>query len=464
VLVGGDPGPWGPTVRGGAQHRLLRRLLSVAGVFALVLVTAAATTGYLLYRQADANLTRVAVGSLEEVGSPSDARHFLVVGSDDRSGLSREEQRELTLGREEQFTGQRSDTMIYVNISADRSQVSLISIPRDLVVEQDDGTLTKVTNVFAGGPEPVVEALRRTYGLMTNHYAKVSLGGFLDVVNTLGGVTIELDEPLVDRKSGAEFTEPGRYDMDPAEALSYVRSRAGLHGDYERIERQQTFIKAVLGELVETGNLTNPARLLRLVDDITSSVTTDQGLGLQEARYLADDLRTVVTGGVPMRTFPSYAAEVPGGGSLPRGSYVLPYEPGAKALAEAVASGRPLPETATRAEAAETTVAMVPGQNQTATSSVLGPTLIFANYDVRTWSSAPEQVQATLRTTVYALPGKSTQAAKLAAHLGAGVRPLPAEVSAPVGTDVVVSVGSDAAGVDTTSRSTSTTTTTAEAP
>lgn len=458
MLVGGEPGPWGPTVQGGTRYRRLLRVLSVVGVLALVLISAGATTGYLLYQQADANLTRVAVGSLEEAGSPSDARHFLVVGSDDRSGLSRQEQRELTLGREDQFEGQRSDTMIYVTISADRSQVTLVSIPRDLVVEREDGTLTKVTNVFTGGPEPVVEALRRTYGLTVNHYAKVSLGGFLDVVDTLGGVTIELDEPLIDRKSGAEFTEPGIYDMDPAEALSYVRSRQGLHGDYERIERQQTFIKAVLGELVETGNLANPVRLLRLVEDITSSVTTDEGLGLQEARFLAEDLRTVVTGGVPMRTFPSYAAELSGSSTLPRGSYVLPYEPGAKALAEAVASGEPLPETASREEASEVAVAMVPGQNRRVTDAVLGPTLVYANFDVRTWSTAPEQIHATTRTTVYSRPGKTTEAGWVAAYLGAEVRPLPPGVEAPVGTDVVVAVGADAGGV------TGNPTTTAEGP
>jgi LCP family protein required for cell wall assembly len=458
VLVGGEPGAWGPTVGGGVRHRGLRRLLSVLGVLALVVVSAGATTGYLLYRQADANLTRVAVGSLETVGSPSDARHFLIVGSDDRSGLSRQEQRELTLGTEEEFDGQRSDTMIYVTVSADRSQVTLLSIPRDLVVEREDGRLTKVTNVFAGGPEAVVEALRRTYGLPVNHYAQISIGAFIDVVDTLGGVTIELDEPLIDRKSGAEFTEPGVYEMDPVEALSYVRSRQGRHGDYDRIERQQNFIRSVLGELVETGNLTNPVRLLRLVDDVTSKVITDDALGVSEARQLADDLRTVVADGVPMRTFPSYAADISGSASLPSGSYVLPYEPGAKALAQAIASGEPLPETASREQAAEISVAMVPGQNRTATTAVLGPTLVFANFDLRTWSSAPERIHATTRTTVYARPGRTTEAGWVAAHLGAELRPLPTGVEAPMGTDVIVAVGADAGGID------ARPTTTAEAP
>ncbi|MEX0835766.1 MAG: LCP family protein [Nitriliruptor sp.] len=450
--MGGDPGPWGPTVAGGVAHRTLRRLLVALGVLSLVAIAGAGTTAYLVYREAEANLTRVPVDSLETTGSPSDARHFLLVGSDDRSGLSREEQRELTLGSDEEFGGQRSDTMMYVRVSADRSQVAIISIPRDLIVRRDDGGQGKLTDQFAGGPERVVEALGRTYGLPVNHYAQVSLGGFIDVVETLGGVTIELEEPLVDRKSGAEFTEPGTYEMNAVEALSYVRSRIG--SDYARIARQQSFIRAVLGELTETGNLTNPAQLLRLVEDITSHLTTDERLGVQEMRYLATDLRESVAAGVPMTTFPSYSVELPSSPGLPGGFYVLPYEPGARALADAIASGEPLPETATRDDAADVAVAMVPGDNRRAAGNVLGPTLVYANYDVSTWSSAPTFLRAGTTTVVYARPGRLQQAEHVAALLGAPLRNLPTGAEVPEGTDVIVAVGADAGGTDGSTNST----------
>jgi LCP family protein required for cell wall assembly len=445
--MGVDPEPWGPTEAGGVRHRLLRRLLAVVGVVALVAVAAATTTGYLVYREAESNLTRVAVGSLETTESPSDARHFLLVGSDDRSGLTRQEQRELTLGTEEEFGGQRSDTTMYVRVSADRSQVSLISIPRDLIVRTADGGQGKLTDQFVGGPEAVVDALGRTYGLTVNHYAQVSLGGFIDVVDTLGGVTIELDEPLVDRKSGAEFREAGEYEMDPVEALSYVRSRIG--SDYARMDRQQTFIRAVLEELTATGNLANPARLIRLVEDVSTHLTTDEGLGASEMRYLATELRDAVSDGIPMATFPSYSVELPPSPGLPGGWYVLPYEPGARALQEAIASGEPLPEMATQEQAAEVRVAMVPGDQVRATGNVLAPTLVYANYDLRTWSAAPSELHAGARTVVYpALPGKTTQAGWVAALLGAEVRDLPAGVERPANTDVIVAVGADAAGDD----------------
>jgi LCP family protein required for cell wall assembly len=433
VLIG-EPGPWGPKIGGGTRFRLLKRLGSLAGIVALVLVTAAVTTGFLLYQQADANLDRVELEQLATPTSPSEARHFLLVGSDARAGLSEADRRELTLG---EFDGQRSDTVIYVNVSADRSQVSLISLPRDLVVQEPNGMLGKLTDRFAGGPDAVIEALGENYGLPVNHYASVSLGAFIDVVDTLGGVTIELEEPLVDAKSGAEFTEPGVIDMDAIDALSYVRSRQGTQGDYERIERQQTFLRSVLGELTDGRVLTNPARLFRLVDDLSSNVTTDSALGLAEMRFLAEELRGAVAEGIPMTTFPSYAQNI---GAV---SFVLPYQPGAAAIAEAIRSGDPLPERATREEAGETVVATWSGGRE-ATGTVVLPTLVYAGYQVGPAGPGPADLDAGTTTMVFSLPDREAEAEKVAALLGTHVRPLPASATAPADADVVVAVGDDA--------------------
>jgi LCP family protein required for cell wall assembly len=439
VLIGGEPGPWGPTIEGGRRHRVLRRLGSALGIVALAVAAAIATTGYLLYQQADSNLNRVALDQLETPTNPSDARHFLLVGSDARDGLTDEERRELTLGA---FDGQRSDTMIYVNVSEDRSQVSLISLPRDLVVQDEFGRIGKLTDRFAYGPDAVIESLSTNYGLPVNHFAEVSLGGFTEVVRTLGGVTIELDEPLVDPKSGAEFTEPGEIEMSPSEALAYVRSRRGMQGDYQRMDRQQTFLRAVLNELTDARVLSNPAQLFRLVDDLSSNVTTDEALGLAEMRFLADDLRRVVAGGVPMATFPSYAQRV---GVR---DFVLPYEPGAAALADAISSGEPLPERATRAEAEDVVVAVWSGGRGSA-GTIVVPTLAYAGFVNSGGAGAgPSDLDAGETTIVYELPDHAQQAAWVAALLGADLEPLPGTATPPPGAEVVVAVGDDAAGED----------------
>jgi LCP family protein required for cell wall assembly len=430
-LVGADPDPWGPRVRGGRRWRLLRRLATVLGVLSIVGVTAVATTGFLLLRQAEASLTRVPVEQLEVATAPTDARHFLVVGSDGRDGLDDEARSQLRLGS---FDGQRSDTVIYVAISADRSTVSLVSLPRDLLV-MDDGRQRKLTDTFTGGPDHLIRVLRENFGLPVNHYAQVSLGGFVEVVRTLGGVSLCLDEPLRDRKSGADF-DAGCHDMSAEEALSYVRSRQGARADFERIDRQQQFLRAMLSEMVDARILTDVPRLFRLVEDVASNVTTDEGLGVNQIRGLADEMRQVLRDGVPMTTFPGYPRRIDGL------DYVVAYGPGARAMLEDLRAGRPIADRGTRDQRADTAVAVLSGGRAEGTE-IVSSTLMFAGFQAG-WAGVGSALDAGETTTVYRLPGHEQEAEWVAAALGAPIRALPTSTPAPEGANVVVTVGEDA--------------------
>jgi LCP family protein required for cell wall assembly len=430
-LVGAEPDPWGPRVRGGRRWRLLRRLATVLGILSIVGVTAVATTGFLLLRQAEASLTRVPVEQLEVATAPTDARHFLVVGSDARDGLDAEARSQLRLGS---FDGQRSDTVIYVAISADRSKVSLVSLPRDLLV-MDDGRQRKLTDTFTGGPDHLIRVLRENFGLPVNHYAQVSLGGFVEVVRTLGGVNLCLDEPLRDRKSGADF-DAGCHDMSAEEALSYVRSRQGARADFERIDRQQQFLRAMLSEMVDARILADVPRLFRLVDDVARNVTTDEGLGVNQVRGLADEMRQVLRDGVPMTTFPGYPRRIDGL------DYVVAYGPGARAMLEDLRAGRPIADRGTRDQRADTAVAVLSGGRGEGTD-VVSSTLMFAGFQAG-WAGTGSALDAGETTTVYRLPGHEQEAEWVAAALGAPIRSLPTSTPAPEGANVVVAVGEDA--------------------
>jgi LCP family protein required for cell wall assembly len=431
ALLGAEPDPWGPRLRGGRRWRLLRRVASVLGILGIIGVTAVGTTGFLLLRQAEASLTRVPVDQLDVATAPTDARHFLVVGSDARDGLDDDARGQLTLGS---FDGQRSDTVIYVAISADRRTVSLVSLPRDLLVV-DDGRQRKLTDTFTGGPDHLVRVLRENFGLPVNHYAQISLGGFVEVVRTLGGVELCLDEPLRDRKSGADF-EAGCHEMTAEESLAYVRSRQGPRADFERIDRQQQFLRAMLSELVDARIIADVPRLFRLVEDVAGNVTTDEGLGVAQIRGLADEMRQVLRDGVPMTTFPGYPRRIDGL------DYVVAYGPGARAMLEDLRAGRPIDDRGTRDQRADTAVAVLSGGRAQETEIVTS-TLMFAGFQAG-WAGTGAAIDAGETTTVYRLPGNEQQAAWVAAALGAPVRSLPASVSAPEGADVVVAVGEDA--------------------
>ena len=423
---------WSAERHGGQSHRGLRRTGTLLGAVLVLLVSVSAVSGTLLLRQADAS--RIQVPELDVVDSTAQASSFVVVGSDSRAGLSEIDRAELTLGN---FTGQQSDTVLYVAISEDRSTVTLVSIPRDLLVFDADGQPRKLTDLFAGGPDPLLRALRSNLGLPVNHFAMVSLGGFIDIVRTLGSVEVCLERPLVDVKSGADF-EAGCHEMGPRDALAFVRSRSGPRSDFERIDRQQQFIRSVLVRLLDGRLLTDPARVYQLVDDVASNLVTDDRLGLAEMRSLSTEMLGVVRDGLPMMTLPSYPRTVAGR------AYVLPYGPGARALLDDLRDGRPPAPRGTAQTRSQTTVVLFSGGREAGTQIVQDTLLSSGFRSLGTAGPGPARVDALATTTVYSLPEQELRAEWVAAVLGAPMIPLPEGVRVPDGAQVVVAVGEDA--------------------
>ncbi|MFP4234546.1 MAG: LCP family protein [Nitriliruptoraceae bacterium] len=436
--VDGAPGPWGPTVEAGRSARLLRRLAVLLGVGGLLVATATATTAQLLVRQAEANLTRVPVPGLasdddtDDEVEPIDARTFLLVGSDDRDGLDPEVREDLPLG---EFDGQRSDVVMLLSISADRDQASLVSFPRDLLVD-DAGTPRKLTDTFMGGPEQLIGALRTSFQVPVNHYAEITLGGFLDVVETVGEVEICLEEPLRDRRSGADF-DAGCHDMDAVEALSFVRSRQGERGDLERIDRQQELVRAVVQELTAARTLANPRQLARATEDVASAMVIDDQLGTRQLLGLADELRSLVGAGFPMTSVPAYPQTIDGL------DYMVAYGPGADALFRDLRSGRPLAERGTPQDREETVVTIVTAGSPGA-AGIVESTTRWAGFETRVGGVAGVGEGRGVTTAVLVVPGEEERAEWVAATLGAPTEPLPEGVEVPEGVHVVVVAGTDA--------------------
>lgn len=431
----GAPSPWQPSVAGGRRWRRSSRLLAAAGMLFLVVATAAGTTGVLLVQQAEASLTRVPLDQLDAVTSASSARHFLVVGSDARDGLGEDERRSLTLGA---FDGQRSDTIIYVSVSEDRQGISLVSLPRDLLVYDDEGRRTKLADEFEAGPGALIAVIQNNFGLSVNHYASIGLGGFISVVETLGGVEIDVPERLVDERSGADF-EPGLQQMTAAEALAYIRSREGVRADFERIDRQQRFLRAVLNDLTRARVLADPRRVFQLVDDVASNVTTDENLTIGEMYALADELRVVVGQGFPMTTVPSYTRRIDGV------DYVIAYRPGAEALFDDLRAGRRVADRGTAEQRRDTPVAVWWGERVREADSIVVPTLIYAGFQAGGAGRGPEEARAEDTTRVFIVEGFDDEAEWVAATLGVTAEPMPNGVEVPDDARVVVAVGADAA-------------------
>lgn len=426
-----DDGGWGPRSVGGHDQDRRRRYALIVAFVSGIAFLALAGTAVAVLQVADSNLQRVNLPSLN-VGVEGEPLNVLIVGSDSREGLSEEDRVRYTVGLEE-TGGQRSDTVILVSVTSDREAINVVSFPRDLPVVWKDRRY-KLTETFAGGPDALIDVIHDNFGIDVNHYVEVSITGFVEVVQSLGGVEICLDSRLVDPKSGANF-DPGCHEMDPRQALSYVRSRAGARGDFDRMDRQQQFLKALLRRAVDTRTLVDLPKLFAMIEDVASNVRTDDTLGLGEMRSLAERLRGLATGEIPMTIVPGYVRNIAGK------SYVLPYGPGARALFDDIDAGEVLASRGPEASRQKVKAA-VWSAGYGSGQGIVVSTLQWAGFNAYGAGRGPIEPGPT--TTVYVVPGHEEAAGWVAATLGAPTQPLPEDVDAPSGANVVVVTGEDA--------------------
>jgi LCP family protein required for cell wall assembly len=229
---------------------------------------------------------------------PSGALNILVLGSDSRSG---KENKKLGGG---DSSGARSDTAMVVHIDAGRTRATVVSIPRDTLVTRPScplasGGRTAVaygamfnTAYEVGGPVCAVKTVESITDLRMDHCLEVDFSGFAKLVDALGGVTVTTDQDIRDDYSHLHL-KAGTHHLDGTRALALARTRHGIGdgSDLGRIGLQQQLVKALLRQTASTSLLTDPARLYRVADAVTGSLTTDTGLdSLPELIRLGESL------------------------------------------------------------------------------------------------------------------------------------------------------------------------------
>jgi LCP family protein required for cell wall assembly len=283
------PAAGGPKRRGKVRKRHTVGKVLLCTVLVLAMVTGLGTIW--LYRHLNGNLNVVDVtGQLEHrpakvaVQGPQEPLNVLVMGSDSRdcSGCNIDN---LTGG------GQRSDTTILLHLSADRQHAYGISIPRDSIVDRpeckkpDGTTIPAASHVMwneafsLGGPACTIQQFEQLTGVRLDHYVVVNFEGFKGMVDAIGGVQVCIPEPIVDPAHGINIPA-GTRKIKGKEALSYVRERyvIGNGSDIGRMKRQQAFIASMAHQVVSSGTLARPDRLISFLDSATKSLTVDKGL------------------------------------------------------------------------------------------------------------------------------------------------------------------------------------------
>lgn len=286
------------------RHSRRRRGRWVLGAAAALLIIAVVVSGVYLFtlnRSYESNVTHWPEPEDGQVGAgpeyeqqrpePTEATNILLLGSDTGGGSGEDEQLPRVPG------GGRSDTMMLVHIPEDSDSVQVMSIPRDLWVEipHDYGWHKVNAGLALGGGEgpwltrATVEDL---FDVRIDHIAAIDLMGFVGLVESLDGVTVESSYPEPFTTNDGYTFEPGEQHMDADQALSFVRHRSSFaDGDLQRIRNQQAFIRAVVEEAASPSNLANPVQANDMVSTLSAHLITDPDLTGSTAASLAWDAR-----------------------------------------------------------------------------------------------------------------------------------------------------------------------------
>lgn len=219
--------------------------------------------------------------------APEGALNILLVGVDGRGEDVRQR-------IQDGDTGILSDTMMIWHLSEDHQTSQIVSIPRDSWVPIPDHGTAKMNAAFSwGGPDLLVATLEDDLGVFIDHVAIVDFDGFRDITKTLGGVEIKMADGSTQNLEGED-------------ALAYVRERHSLpRGDFDRINRQQNFLREVLHEVTRNSTRANPFTMTNLIGDLSSLLLLDDDWTNGDLRSLGLELARKGAGKIDWMTAPT---------------------------------------------------------------------------------------------------------------------------------------------------------------
>ncbi|AWE41937.1 MULTISPECIES: LCP family protein [unclassified Actinobaculum] len=309
------------------RHR--GRVVALAFFAALLTVGSTVGIGYsVLQGNIKKDNPEELIGTERPNAENTEAMNILVLGSDVRSGASDID----GAGASGAVDGMRADTTMIVHISADRSRVDIVSIPRDTLVDipscsvrnepgspetfdTDEQYDAMFNSAFAIGGQTgdvgsaaactmkTVEALT---GIRLTGYIVVDFGSFQEIVEALGGVPMYFEEDMYDSLAGLDVKAGCRLlNGQQALALARARKEIGDGSDISRISRQQDLVGAMVREVLDMNLLTDLPKLYQVMEAGTASLSTSDNLGnITTLASLANSLRNINLDSINFITMP----------------------------------------------------------------------------------------------------------------------------------------------------------------
>lgn len=268
-------------------------------VIGLIVVVVAVVIGFLVFSQPTTapplpspEASESAAASASASAAPSLAADLLerrwtilYVGTD------------LNAAREEDGDAPNADSLLVVSASADQSELTLISLPRDTVDVplEDGGTYDKKINALyqEQGIDALVGAMSALYDVPIDGYVVLDMDDFTRLVDAVGTIEVNPDAPLTDPIVDLDL-EPGPQEIDGFTANGYVRTR--VDQDYGRMGRQQEVLVALVAKLVDPETDVDLDALLDGLDSLETDLPLDKLGTLMELarRTSAADVRYVL--------------------------------------------------------------------------------------------------------------------------------------------------------------------------
>ncbi|WP_372343878.1 LCP family protein [Streptomyces sp. KL116D] len=332
--TGADPEPADRRRRarrraGSRPKRRRRRILRwTAGVLA-VLVLGTAGAGYLYYRHLNGNIKtdKLNLGDKRAAEPTPNAAgqtplNILLIGSD-----SRNSKENLKLGGHKASVGAPplADVQMLLHLSADRSNMSVVSMPRDTLAQLPkctdpetgkvyEATVSRQmvnTSLARGGPGCTVATWEQLTGIHIDHFMMVDFSGVVSMADAIGGVPVCVDANVYSRNSQGEGSglklEKGTTYVKGEQALQWLRTRHGFEdgSDIARAKAQHMYMSSMVRELRKNATFSHPNRLRSLAEEATKALHVDEGLNTVKKLYdLSNELKKPSPGRITMTTMP----------------------------------------------------------------------------------------------------------------------------------------------------------------
>lgn len=290
-------------------RRKRRRRLTITILVTLLLLMSASAFGAWTYvRGLDTKINRVVAadsalaGQLNEDApkAPGDPFYMLLMGDDRRPGE----------------TQARSDTLILARVDPKLKKIQLISIPRDSRVKIPGYSAPQKINAASawGGPALTIKTVKELTGLPISHYLTVDFTGLIKIVDSMGGVWIDVPQQIDERtkhdawNNRFRLIQKGYQKLDGTQALTYVRARHSFaDGDFSRIKNQQLFIKAMVKQALSLSSVVKAPKIIGAVSD---NISTDFTVG--QLADLATQFKGMKDADLESTTVPSKDAYIDG--------------------------------------------------------------------------------------------------------------------------------------------------------